>query len=254
MSGPLGHLRVDWLENLEGNHQGLVDVHHGPRVVELAAVVRGGEECYQLPATDEFVAIWNHLVSTHYDVKVELLQEALDHVLAEDVGHASVVLSPALYLGVRIGPEEVADHAVVGHVCWPRDAPYLVNVKYLWGEAPVDAEDPVVDYRAERQGVEEVNEGLPDLDVVAPLALIVEPVDPGDGRALVIAPQHEEVLRIFYFVQQEQDDRLKRLRSSIHVVAQEQIVALWGEASKVEESQKVVILAMYVPDNLHRSL
>ena len=44
------------------------------------------------------------------------------------------------------------------------------------------------------QAVEAVCEGLPQPDVVPPLALVVEAVDPVDGRALVVPSQQEEVL------------------------------------------------------------
>ncbi len=47
------------------------------------------------------------------------------------------------------------------------------------------------------QAVEAVCEGLPKSDVVPPLALIVEAVNPIDGCTLVIATQQKKVFRVF---------------------------------------------------------
>ena len=41
------------LQNLEGAHEGVVDGHHGAGVVELAAVVGGGEDGNKLTAGEE---------------------------------------------------------------------------------------------------------------------------------------------------------------------------------------------------------
>lgn len=46
------------------------------------------------------------------------------------------------------------------------------------------------------QAVEAVCEGPPEPDAVPPLALIIEPIDPVDGCALVVASQEEEVLGV----------------------------------------------------------
>ncbi len=48
----------------------------------------------------------------------------------------------------------------------------------------------------DRQAVEAIREGLPKPDVIPPLALVVKPVDPVDGRTLMVATQQEEVLRV----------------------------------------------------------
>lgn len=61
-------------------------------------------------------------------------------------------------------------------------------------------EDLLVNNRGNGQAVEAVGEGLPQLDVVTSLALIVEAVDAVDGRALVVAAQDEEVLRVLDLV------------------------------------------------------
>ena len=69
------------------------------------------------------------------------------------------------------------------------------------------------------QAIEAIGEGLPKLDVVSSLALIVEAVDTVDGGALVVAAKHEEVLGVLDLVREEQADGLKRLFAAVDVIA-----------------------------------
>ena len=80
-------------------------------------------------------------------------------------------------------------------------------------------EDLLVNDGRDGQAVEAICEGLPQLDVVPSLALIVETVDTVDRGALVVTSQDEEVLRVLDFVGQEQADCLQGLFSSVNVVA-----------------------------------
>ena len=66
----------------------------------------------------------------------------------------------------------------------------------------------LVDDGGEGHHVEDVLELLPHLDVVSPLALVVEAVDAGDRCTLVVATELEEVLREFDLVGKHQRDCL----------------------------------------------
>jgi hypothetical protein len=67
----------------------------------------------------------------------------------------------------------------------------------------VHRENLLVDDSGNGKTVEAVGEGLPELDVVPSLALVVEAVDAVDGRALVVAAEDEEVLGVFDLVCEE---------------------------------------------------
>lgn len=67
------------------------------------------------------------------------------------------------------------------------------------------------------------------------LTLVVEAVDAVDGGTLVVAPQQEEVLGVLDLVGQQQADGLQGLLAPVHVVPQEQVVGLWGEAAVLKE-------------------
>jgi len=62
----------------------------------------------------------------------------------------------------------------------------------------------------------------------------------------VISTKNEEVFRIFDFVGKEQTDSFQGLFSSIDVIAQEQVIGFWREATALKKSEEVVILAMNV--------
>ncbi len=62
----------------------------------------------------------------------------------------------------------------------------------------------------------------------------------------MVAPEQEEVLGVFDLVRQQQADGLQGLLPSVHIVTQEQVVGLWGEAAILEEPQQVCVLSVDV--------
>lgn len=108
------------------------------------------------------------------------------------------------------------------------------------------AEDLLVYDRRHRQTIETISERLPQLDVVASLALVVEAVDAIYGGALVVASQQEEILRILDLVGEQETDRFEGLFATIDVVAEEKVVGFGREASVLEQTQEVVVLTVDV--------
>ena len=107
------------------------------------------------------------------EVEVVGLEELCEHVLAEDVADAALlVLVPALLLEDGVGPEQVAEQPGVGDVGGADDAVDLVDGGQFGREAAVHAEDAVLDDGGHGHAVEAVDEALPELDVVAALACI----------------------------------------------------------------------------------
>lgn len=111
-------------------------------------------------------------------------------------------------------------------------------------------EDFLVDNGCNWQAIEAIRKCLPQLDVVAPLALIVEAIDAVDGRALVVAAQDEKVLRVLDLVCEEQADGLEGLLATIDVIAEEEVIGLWGETAVLEQAQQIVVLSVDVTANL----
>ena len=241
---------VGGLEDLEGAHEGLVDRHDGGRVVELPAVVRGREEGDELPAGEELVPVLHHLVGPADQIQIVLVEKGADDVLPEGEGDAPVVLPPAVDLLVGIGPDDVAEQAGVGDVRRALDVVDLLEGGQLRAETAVDAEDLLVDDGTAREAVEDVREGLPELDGMPALALVVKAVDPVDRGALVVPPEDEEVLGVLDLVGQDQAGALEALLAPVDVVTQKQVVRVRGKATVLEDPEHVVVLPVGVPDDL----
>jgi hypothetical protein len=62
----------------------------------------------------------------------------------------------------------------------------------------------------------------------------------------VVPTKEEEVFFEFDLVGQQQHDCLNRLLASIHVIAKEQVVGLWREATIFEKSEQIGELTMHI--------
>lgn len=70
-------------------------------------------------------------------------------------------------------------------------------------------ENFLVDDCCNRQAVEAIGECLPQLNVIPPLAFIVETIDAVDRCTLVVPSQDEEILRILDLVREKQANGFK---------------------------------------------
>lgn len=98
------------------------------------------------------------------------------------------------------------------------------------------AQNLIINESSNGQAVEGILELFPDANGVAALALVVEAIHAVNLAGLMIASQEEKVLLELNLVGHEQDYGLKRVLSSVHVVAKEKIVRLWWEPAILEES------------------
>jgi hypothetical protein len=182
------------------------------------------------------------------------LEEARYDIGAEGEGDTAIVLAPACDVLVRVGPEQIAKQTAVGDL----DEPLVWGIGAIWGlktyvgrahdtsdllhgvevgaKTTVHGEDLLINDGGDGQAVEAVGKCLPQLDVVASLALIVESVDAVDGRALVVAAQDEEVFGVLDLVCQEKADCLEGLLATVDVVTEEEVVCLRRESTVLEET------------------
>ena len=108
------------------------------------------------------------------------------------------------------------------------------------------AENFIVNQSSHRHVVKTIRKLFPNLDVVSPLAFIIEPINSVDCRAFMVATQKEEIFWILNFIGEEKTDCFDRLTSSVHVVAQEKVVGKWRLFSVFKYSQQIVVLAVNV--------
>jgi len=98
----------------------------------------------------------------------------------------------------------------------------------------VHSEDFLVDDGCNGQTVEAVGEGLPKLDIVPTLALVVKTVDAVDRGTLVVSAENEEVLGVLDLVGQQKANSLERLLATIYIVTEEEVVRLGRESAVFE--------------------
>ena len=122
------------------------------------------------------------------------------------------------------------------YICRTHNATYLFHRVKIWTQPTVHGEDLLVNDSSDWQTIEAIGKGLPQLDVIPSLTLIVEPIDTINGCTLMVTTKNEEVLWVFDLVCKEQTDCLERLLASINIISQKEIVCLWWEASIFEES------------------
>jgi hypothetical protein len=101
----------------------------------------------------------------------------------------------------------------------------------------VHAQNLFVDDGSNWEAVETISEGLPQLDVVPSLALVVETVDTIDGGTLVVTSQQEEVLGVLDLVSQQKADCFQTLLASVNVISQEEVVGIGWESSVLKQSE-----------------
>jgi hypothetical protein len=131
-----------------------------------------------------------------------MFQEIHNRRLAETPTHAAIIIrSPILDVG-RVTPEKIVQKSVLGHFHRPRYFPDVIHIGKIRRKATVNAEYLLCNDGGERETVENICEGLPDFDVAASLAFVVESVDTSDVGTFVVTSEDEEVLWVFEFVAQ----------------------------------------------------
>eukprot|EP00804_Cyclotella_cryptica_P010309 CCRYP_012225-RA/>CCRYP_012225-RA protein AED:0.31 eAED:0.58 QI:0/0/0/1/0/0/2/0/519 len=242
------------LQNLKTAHKCVINTHHCPRVIKLAAIVWRRKQRYQLPPCEELVAILHNLMGTADEIQIMPIQELRHNIFPEREGNTAVILPPPVNILIGITPKQIAQQARVRDVRRSNDALDLVETRQLRTQPPMRAKDLLVNDRRAGEAVEAIRERLPELDPKPALALVVESVNAVDGRALVIPPQHEEILGVLNLIRQQETDGLEALLAAVDVVPQEDVVRLGGEASVFEQSEKIVVLAVHVAADLDGGL
>lgn len=103
-------------------------------------------------------------------------QEGIDDTLTITKRYTSLVILPIEGRIRRIGPYQVIEESVVGHVCRPLNPPDIIHTLQTGTQSAVDTKDLAGDDGGDGEGVEHVDKGFPDLDVCPPFAFVVETV------------------------------------------------------------------------------
>jgi hypothetical protein len=204
------------------------------------------------------------------------LEETGDNVRTECERNTSIVFAPSSNVLIGIGPQKIAEKTAVRnlglsvrhskgnaplslrdaectHISRAHNPADLLHRVEIRAQTTVHGEDLLVNDSGDRKAVEAVGESLPQLDVIATLALVVESIDAVDRGALVVTSEDEEVFGVLDLVGEEQADGLKRLLTSVDVITEEEVIGLRREATILEESEKIVVLSVNITTDLKRA-
>ena len=91
-----------------------------------------------------------------YQIDVEIFGKFLDDVLTEGVADAALVLSPPFYVGIRVGPQKIAEQSLIGDLYGSFDAGDIRQIIEIGRQSAVHADDLFVDDCADRHHVENI--------------------------------------------------------------------------------------------------
>eukprot|EP00418_Pyrodinium_bahamense_P011884 CAMPEP_0179114870 /NCGR_PEP_ID=MMETSP0796-20121207/53807_1 /TAXON_ID=73915 /ORGANISM="Pyrodinium bahamense, Strain pbaha01" /LENGTH=253 /DNA_ID=CAMNT_0020813103 /DNA_START=363 /DNA_END=1121 /DNA_ORIENTATION=+ len=182
------------------------------------------------------------------------MQELLGDVLAKLEASPTNGETPTRYV-IRVGPQEVADWPTMRHFLNAVQLPDVVEGGQRRREARMRAENTIFQYCGEWQVVECFGEYLPDAGIaVQAHAFFIETVDLRDLPALVIAAKQDHPLRIADFEQEGKSHCSNRAPSTVHIVAEEEVVCVRRRATYVKHLFHILELAMDVAHNGHGTL
>ena len=101
-------LSLHWFQNIKGAAQSLIYIQDTCIVIEFSAVVGSREDCHKAAVGHELIAFFYYLMGSTNQVYMVALVKFSDNVGAEDVTHASVVVTPSLNVNLGIRPKQIA--------------------------------------------------------------------------------------------------------------------------------------------------
>lgn len=112
------------------------------------------------------------------------------------------------------------------------------------------AQNSFVDQRRHGNIIKQFAKLSPELNVVAPSALVVETVDARYRLTLVIASEYEHFVGVTYFVSEQQRDRLYAIVAAINVVTHDYPFVIWWRAADlIHNTQHVEELTVEITCN-----
>lgn len=121
--------------------------------------------------------------------------------------------------------------------------------------------DLFIDDGGDGKAVEAVREEAPKLDREPPLAynvlskpdaihyhdtFIVKSIDSVDTGTFMVAAEDEKVLWVLDLVGEQEGDGLEGLPATVNIVAEEEVVGVWGEAAIFKQPQQIIVLSMNI--------
>lgn len=190
-----------------------------------------------------------YLVGPADQIKIIFLQKLHQLIGPKSTWDPSIALAPPIGVRAWVWPEHIAQQPIIWYLSGPLNLYNLLQVLQLWWKPAMHAKHLPIDQCCNWEAVEAVAEDLPEAHIEAAFTLIIEAVDTVNLGILVVSTQQKDLIRVLYFVGQEEADCLQRLLPAVHVVTQEEVTWGWRVPTLVKEAEKVHELAVYIALN-----
>lgn len=188
------------------------------------------------------------------EIQIIVLQKAFQNISSENIRDPSLILTPPLSIYHRIRPQQIAQHTMVRNFIRPLNFVYIVDKLQVRRESPMHAKNFVIDQCSDGKIVKARRKFFPNLNIVPPLAFIVESINSVDCGGFVVSSKQKKIFRIFDFVSKQKTYGLDRLSSPIYIIAQKKIVGKGRLFTILEYTQEIEILPMNVSYYFERCL
>mgnify|MGYP000939168349 CR=1 FL=1 len=204
-------------------------------------------------------------MATANQVQVVSLQEFFELLTSKDPSTTSFIFFPVSNVFIGIIPKQIRDKPTIWDISGLWNLFDLLEAMHVFAEASMHAHNLFINEGHQGHVVEAVVEQLPQRNFVSPLDFVEEPVNPGNGLALVVATQNDNLRWISYLEREEKADDFTGLLASVYVVAHEQVSGVLGDdvvlllslvlvAHLFEHVKQVGVLPMNISEDLHRCL
>lgn len=238
----------------------VLELDHSAFVLVKVAVVRGRED--RDNAREALIApvvhletLKLHLVRSDQADQAVPSEELAESLEAENEGAASLLVRFELaallpcWVVHWVRPEQVAEQALQRRFVGSAVFLQTGDGSQLRGNPSMQRDELLIDNRSDRKVVEEVHKKLVNLLVKFEDAFLFEVEGGGHLPALVVASDHEEGLLVVYLKRENKEDHLDRELAPVNVVAQEEVLGSLWLPSDLEQLQKIVVLAVDIPDH-----
>lgn len=156
-------------------------------------------------------------------IKIILLQKLHQLIGPESTRDPSIALPPPLGLSTWVRPEHITQQPIIRYLSRPLNLYNLLQVVQLRRQPSMHAQHLPINQRCNWEAVEAVTKDLPEAHIESALTLIIEAVDTVNLGILVVPTQQKDLVRVLYFVGQEEADCFQRLLPTVHIVTQEKV-------------------------------
>lgn len=153
----------------------LINLHNCCVIIKFATIIRSTKYGDKVPTCKKFVAIFDNLMSPTHEFNIMLFTELFNNILSKNIANPSLIFAPAFEI-IRISPQKVAKQSLIWYIYGPDNIINLREVIKIRRQAPMHANNPLVDDSRDGEEVKHIAKFIPQGNRIPAFAFIVESV------------------------------------------------------------------------------